>query len=166
MSDSQSTDTRCETDAQQWRIHDCPKMASFSCPKIWLPFFSRHTLEAHIRLNSTPLNLSLLPQPPFPCHPTRFTSPNSAPSLQELLQKISLSLRGLGVHPNPTNPLESAPGTVQKESVVNFVWQQTVLLCDNMLKTDQQIWRCCGVSVILTPWLTYLLAYLLILTSA
>jgi len=35
-------------------------------------------------------------------HPIRFISPNSATSLQELLQKISLFLRG--VRPNPTNP--------------------------------------------------------------
>ena len=57
-------------------------------------------------LNSTPLNLSLLPRPPFSCHPRRFTSPYSAPSLQELLQKISL--RGGSSEPNETPP-GSAP---------------------------------------------------------
>ena len=60
------------------------------------------TLWMHISvLNSTPLKLSLLPQPPFSWHPRRFISPNSALSHEELLQKISLSLRG--VRPNPTN---------------------------------------------------------------
>ena len=46
-------------------------------------------------LNSTPLNLSLLPQPCFLYHLRQFTSPTSTPSLQELLQKISLSPRGV-----------------------------------------------------------------------
>ena len=76
-----------------------------------MTFFSRHTLDAHIhfKLNSPkPLNRSLLPQPPFSRHPRWFTSPNSAPSLQELLQKISLSLRGDSSEPN--NPPGSAPG--------------------------------------------------------
>jgi len=45
-------------------------------------------------LNSTHVNLSPLTRPPFSCHPGRFTSPNSVPSLQELLQKISLCLTG------------------------------------------------------------------------
>ena len=58
----------------------------------WL--FSVVTLQMHIwALNSTP---PLLPQPPFSRHPRRFTSSNSAPSLTELLQKRSLSLRREG----------------------------------------------------------------------
>ena len=51
-------------------------------------------------LNSTPLNLSLLPQSPFSCHPRRFTSPNSAPSLQELLQKNFFVSEGGSSEPN------------------------------------------------------------------
>ena len=63
-------------------------------------------------LNSTPLNLSLLPQTPFQCHPRQFTSPTSAPPYKNCFNKISLSLRG--VHPNPTDPplLGSAPVVV------------------------------------------------------
>ena len=68
-------------------------------------------------LNSTPLNPDYypkghcpsLPQPPFSCHPRQFTSPNSAPSLQEVLQKNFFSLRGR-VYPNQMNPRGSIPG--------------------------------------------------------
>ena len=78
--------------------------SSIVLPKNSDDLFSRHTLRGGFVLNPTPLNLSLLPQPPFSCHHRRFTSPNSAPSLQELLQDISLSLTR--VPPNPTNPLD------------------------------------------------------------
>ena len=61
---------------------------SFSCPKIWWPFFRALHSRSTYPVNSTPLNPSLLPQPPFTCHPRRFTSPKSTCSLQELLQKI------------------------------------------------------------------------------
>ena len=54
-------------------------------------------------LNSSPLNLPPLPKPPFSYHPRRLTSPDSAPSLQELLQKISLSLGGSS-EPNDPSP--------------------------------------------------------------
>ena len=74
-----------------------------------------------MHINSTPVNLSLLPQPPFSCHPRRFTSQNSAPSLQELLQKISLSMRGGGVRPNPTNSLDPP-------LVVYYLYELTMML--------------------------------------
>ena len=68
-------------------------------------FFSRNTLHAHnvprFKLNS--YKPVYYPNLPFSCHP-RFTSPNSAPSLQELLQKISLSPRGSRSEPNEPLP--------------------------------------------------------------
>ena len=83
---------------EQWRIQDCPEGGFVFLPQNSNDLFSRqlsHSSRCTSVLNLTPLNVSLLPQPPFSCHPRRFTSPNSAPSLQELLQKISLSLRGV-----------------------------------------------------------------------
>ena len=45
-------------------------------------------------LNSTPLNLSLLPKPPFSCHPRRFTSPNSAPAYKNCFKNVFVSEEG------------------------------------------------------------------------
>ena len=108
-----------------------PWGGSFSCPKIWWRFFSRHsshpegrgffflpktsddlfsrhTLDAHIRfkLNSSkPVSTTLLPQPPFSFsyQPTRFTSPNSALSYKNCFKNFFDSE---GVRPNPANPLD------------------------------------------------------------
>ena len=82
--------------SNQWRIQDCPQ-GGF----VFLPQKSDDllgvtlTLQMHISvLNSTPPNLSLLPQPPFSCHPRRFTSPNSAPPYNNCFKKFSFCLRG------------------------------------------------------------------------
>ena len=70
-----------------------------------MTFYSRHTLE-----DATPLNLSLLPQPPFSCHPRRFTSPNSAPPYKNCFKKFFVSE---GVRPNPTKPRWIRPSVVR-----------------------------------------------------
>ena len=69
--------------------------------------FSRNT-QMHIRFKLNSSKRVLLPQPPFPRQPRQFTSPNSASSLQELLQRISLSLSGISSEPNEPPP-GSAP---------------------------------------------------------
>ena len=92
----------------------------FSCPKNLMTFLLVVTLYLHIRfLNSTPLKLSLLPRPPFSCHPTHFISPNSAPSLQELLPKNLFVSEGGSSE--PSNPPGSAPGLEQVCTSVLFV---------------------------------------------
>ena len=82
-------------------------------------------------LNSSPLNLSLLHQPPFTCHSKRFTSPNSAPSLQELLPKIFF-VSG-GIRPNPTNPLD--PPLIFHEAKVRLLLSQ----CNELTRLNERL---------------------------
>jgi len=72
----------------------------FLAPKIWLYLWKSSPSKCISILNSTPLNVPLLPQPPLLCHPRRFTSPNSAPSLEELLQIFFVSEGGGSSEPN------------------------------------------------------------------
>ena len=101
----------------QWRMQDCPEGVRFHAQKCD-DLFSHYTLRRGFFL--FPKNL----WGPFF---TRHTSPNSVPSLQELLQRNLFVSEG--VHQNPTNPYLDLP----------LQMLHNILQCLNVLEFNSSI---------------------------
>ena len=84
----------------QWRIQDCPGGFVF-LPKKSDDLFYSSDSRGTFKLNS--FNCVFTAPTSLSRHPRQFTLRNPARFLQELLQKMSLFLRGEGGCPNPTN---------------------------------------------------------------
>ena len=76
-----------------------------------------------------------IPKPPFSCHPRRFTSPNLAPSLQELLQKNFFASEGW------TNPPGSPPVQSRWTHSVKLIITWTMICLNYSRRILTSVWK-------------------------